>query len=56
MANTYTQLHVQLIFAVQFRAALIHPTWKERLHQWVHDKLHKRTDFLRGVPCGSLCS
>jgi len=35
MANTYTQLHIQLVFAVKYRAALIQNEWKERLHQYV---------------------
>ena len=35
MANTYTQLHIQLVFAVKYRAALIQKNWKERLHQYI---------------------
>ncbi|MBI3718437.1 MAG: IS200/IS605 family transposase [Sphingobacteriales bacterium] len=35
MPNTYTQLHIQFVFAVKYRAALIHPGWKERLHQYI---------------------
>lgn len=35
MPNTYTQLHVQLIFAVQYRAAQIQASFKERLHQYM---------------------
>jgi REP element-mobilizing transposase RayT len=35
MANTYTQLHVQFVFAVKFRKALITKDWKERLHQYI---------------------
>ncbi|MEQ1676544.1 MAG: IS200/IS605 family transposase [Chitinophagaceae bacterium] len=35
MANTYTQLHIQCIFAVKYRAALIAPVWKERLHKYI---------------------
>lgn len=35
MANTYTQLHIQLVFAVKFRAALIQKEWKGRLHQYI---------------------
>lgn len=33
--NTYTQLHIQFVFAVQFRAAMIQKEWKERLHQYI---------------------
>lgn len=35
MANTYTQLHVQLVFAVKYRAALIQRDWKEELHKYI---------------------
>jgi putative transposase len=35
MANTYTQLHIQFIFAVKYRAAMIQPSWKESLHRFV---------------------
>lgn len=35
MANTYTQIHVQAVVAVKFRAAVIMPFWKERLHQYI---------------------
>jgi REP element-mobilizing transposase RayT len=35
MPNTYTQIHIQFVFAVQHRAALINAEWKERLHQYI---------------------
>lgn len=35
MANTYTQIHLQLVFAVKYRQALIQPEWKIRLHQYI---------------------
>jgi REP element-mobilizing transposase RayT len=35
MANSYTQIHVQFVFAVKYRAALINSEWKERLHQYI---------------------
>ncbi|WP_425637233.1 IS200/IS605 family transposase [Algoriphagus yeomjeoni] len=35
MPNTYTQIHIHLIFAVKFRKAQIHSSWKERLHQYL---------------------
>lgn len=35
MANTYTQLHIQLVFAVKYRAALIQEAWKDRLHMYI---------------------
>lgn len=35
MPNTYTQIHIQFVFAVKYRQALIHASWKERLHQYI---------------------
>ncbi|WP_394342842.1 transposase [Mucilaginibacter terrigena] len=35
MANTYTQLHIQFVFAVKYRGTLIGSEWKERLHQYI---------------------
>jgi putative transposase len=45
MANTYTQIHIQCVFAVKFRQSVIQPVWKDRLHQYiigiVHNNGHK---------------
>ena len=35
MPNTYTQLHIQLVFAVKYRAALIEKEWKNDLHKYM---------------------
>lgn len=35
MANTYTQLHIQFVFAVKYRKALIQKAWKEELHKYI---------------------
>jgi REP element-mobilizing transposase RayT len=35
MPNTFTQIHIQFVFAVKYRRALIAPEWKERLHQYI---------------------
>jgi len=35
MANTYTQIHIQGIFAVQNRASLIQDSWKANLYQYI---------------------
>ena len=35
MPNSYTQIHIQFVFAVKYRAALIEAEWKERLHQYI---------------------
>lgn len=41
MANTYTQIHIHLIFAVKYRKSLINSTWKERLHQYFTGMVQK---------------
>jgi REP element-mobilizing transposase RayT len=35
MANTYTQIHIHAVFAVQNRLSLIQNQWKEELYQYV---------------------
>jgi len=35
MSNTFTQIHIQCVFAVKYRDAVIDPVWKERLHKYI---------------------
>jgi putative transposase len=35
MANTYTQIHIQVIFAVQNRDCVIGNSWKEELYRYM---------------------
>lgn len=35
MANTYTQIHIQVIFAVQDRQSLIKNEWKDELFKYI---------------------
>lgn len=35
MANTYSQLYIQCIFAPKYRAALLQPSWDERLRKYI---------------------
>ncbi|MBK7433295.1 MAG: IS200/IS605 family transposase [Chitinophagaceae bacterium] len=35
MANTYTQIHLHIVFAVQNRVSLISDRWKERLYLYM---------------------
>ena len=41
MANTYTQLHIHIVFAVRYRLALIHPSWKHELHKFITGSIQK---------------
>lgn len=35
MANTYTQIHLQIVFAVQNRKSLISNSWKDDLYKYI---------------------
>lgn len=35
MPNTYTQIHIQTVFAVKYREAIIAPDWKEELYKYI---------------------
>ena len=35
MANTYSQVHLQFIFALKYRAALIKPAWEDELYKYM---------------------
>jgi putative transposase len=35
MPNTYTQLYIQFVFAVKYRAAVLAPPWEEDLRKYI---------------------
>jgi putative transposase len=35
MANTYTQIHIQFVFAVKFRDGIIHESFKQELFKYI---------------------
>eukprot|EP01040_Poterioochromonas_malhamensis_P026087 gene26087-32712_t len=35
MANTYTQIHLQIVIAVKYRQSLIQPDWEGELHKCI---------------------
>ena len=41
MANTYTQIHIQAIFAVQNRHCLIHEKWEVELYKYITGIIQK---------------
>lgn len=42
MPNTYTQIHIQCVFAVKYRAALINPSWEDRLYRYMTGIIQKQ--------------
>ena len=53
MANTYTQIYLQFVFAVQDRLSLIRPKWKDELYKYmtgiVQNNKHKMI-AINGMP------
>jgi REP element-mobilizing transposase RayT len=35
MANTYSQIHLHIIFAVKYRQSIIHNSWKDELYRYI---------------------
>jgi len=53
MANTYTQIHLHIIFAVKYREGLIQTSWKNELYKYItgiiQDQKHKLI-IINGMP------
>jgi putative transposase len=41
MANTYTQIHIQVVFTVQDRDSIIHYHWKDELYKYITGIIQK---------------
>ncbi len=53
MANTYTQVHIQAVFAVQNRDCVIHSSWKDELYKYITGILKKNEHkplIINGMP------
>ena len=53
MAYTYTQIHLQFIFAVQNRMSLIQKEWQDRLYQYITGIIQKNKHkmlIVNGMP------
>jgi len=49
MANTYTQIHIHTIFAVQNRDCLIEPHWKPELYKYITGIVQKNKHKLLAI-------
>ena len=43
MPNTYTQMHIQFVFAVEFRKAYIQDLWKNEFQQYITGMIQNKT-------------
>ena len=51
MANTYSQIYIQVVFAVAARQQLIRPEFKEELHKYITGIISERQQKLLAVHC-----
>ena len=51
MANTYTQIYIQVVFAVQGRQNLIRPERKEELHKYMTGIITRQGQKLLAIHC-----
>ena len=51
MANTYSQLYAQIVFAVQGRQNLILPQYREELHKYITGIVQNRNQKMMAVFC-----
>ena len=49
MANTFTQVYLQFVFAVQDRISLIRPEWKDELYKYITGIVHNNTHKLIAI-------
>jgi putative transposase len=49
MANTYTQIYIQFVFAVENRISLINPLWEDELHKYITGCVKKNNHKLIAV-------
>ena len=51
MANTYTQIYLQIVFAVEGRQNLIRPEHKEELHKYITGIVNAQGQKLLAIHC-----
>lgn len=49
MANTYTQIHLQFVFAVKYRNGLIHASFKEELYKYISGVIKENNHKLLAI-------
>jgi len=49
MANTYTQIHLQFVFAVQNRISLIANEWKDELYKYITGIVQRNKHKLKAI-------
>lgn len=47
--NTYTQIHIQIVFAVKFRNSQIHSEWKDELYKYISGIIQSKNHKLLAI-------
>jgi REP element-mobilizing transposase RayT len=51
MANTYSRIYIQIVFAVEARQSLIQKRYKEELHQYMTGIITERDQKVLALHC-----
>ena len=51
MADTYTQIHIHLVFAVKFRQSLIHPDLQDELFKYITGIVQRNKHKMLSINC-----
>lgn len=49
MANTFTQIHIQFVFAVKYRQCLIQKPWKDELYKYITGIVQKQNHKMLAI-------
>ncbi len=49
MANTFSQIHIQFVFAVKYRQCLIQQTWKAELYKYITGIVQKHNHKMLAI-------
>ena len=49
MANTFSQIHIQIVFAVQGRDAIIHSSWEDNLYKYITGIVQKKEQKMMAI-------
>ncbi len=49
MANTYSRIYIQIVFAVKYRKCLIAPRWEDELHKYISGLVTRKGQKLLAI-------
>jgi REP-associated tyrosine transposase len=49
MADTYTQIHIHIVFSVKYRSGLLHAAWRDELYKYITGIIQSRNHKLLAI-------